>query len=874
MRFDPISFLLGFLSASGVSVAVWRSRSRLSNIQQSAEAQIEGTKRFIGRTAEARYAGDLLRYLQQHHIAGDQVNLTDILLEPRLIPGPGPLEAPGDDNEPVDRSVFDVVPLFHDMPASHAPFNVETFSLLDLGSGDRHVAILGLPGTGKSTALATLALIALGEVEFETLEDLTEKAIVEEEKSLSKEEREQRVKEREQIQARAMEKLHDARERERERMAQVKMQVAEELPSLDISRLMPVLIHLSELELSTSYVKGEKLDPAEPLVRAVQRQVSGITGQVVGSVLYPMLEMGRALVLLDGYDDLSPSARQDYFYWLQQLIDTYGHNIIVIAGPVEGYEPLVTLGFTPTFLRPWTEDDYNLLAKRWSVSWATHDKRQSKAAVPDDQTMRRITIDNRGRSILDVTLKIWTGLADDARETGRIGWYDAWVNRHLPEADLQELLSVLAARMLDAGQPTEWSVLQETITNALTAPDDSKKAPKPEDILEPLLRNAMLIPYPGDTFALPHSQIASYLASQALIREGGQQAAEVALNPAWQDALAFAAARIDMQPVIYRKLGAPPDLLYSNLFELVRWLPDAPVDAPWRGDLFKRLAAALIAPEQYPTVRERAMAALVASRDKNVLFILRQALRSADPGVRGLACIGLGAIGNPEAIKDLAPMLSDEDRDVQLAAGLALGAIGSEKALEVMVESLLHGADELRRAVAEALAGIPGEGHAVLRDGIQSEDLMIRRAAVYGLSRVKAPWALVELYRAMLEDEQWYVRTAAEDAFMKARSPEREGPHAHPEADALYWLVRWAADQGEGVPAGVNARQILIRALQEGKLLDKMMAALTLGRLGHVQALKPLYAALRDRSPDVRGAAYEALAAIQTRLGEPLPSVV
>ena len=75
----------------------------------------------------------------------------------------------------------------------------------------------------------------------------------------------------------------------------------------------------------------------------------------------------------------------------------------------------------------------------------------------------------------------------------------------------------------------------------------------------------------------------------------------------------------------------------------------------------------------------------MASRDKNVGFILRQALRSPDAQVRRLGCVGLGALGDGEVIKDLGSMLTDADPDVQLAAGLALGAIGSEAALETML---------------------------------------------------------------------------------------------------------------------------------------------------------------------------------------------
>jgi HEAT repeat protein len=314
--------------------------------------------------------------------------------------------------------------------------------------------------------------------------------------------------------------------------------------------------------------------------------------------------------------------------------------------------------------------------------------------------------------------------------------------------------------------------------------------------------------------------------------------------------------------------------MYSDLFGLVTWLPDAPPDAIWRGEVFKRLAAALMAPDQYPAVRERAMAALIASRDRNVVFILRQALRAADPDIRRLGCIGLGALGNVETITDLSSLLGDDDRNVKLAAALALGALGTEQAIEIMLNGLFRENHEVRRAIAEALAAIPVEGHRILHDGITAQEIEIRRAAVYGLSRIRAPWALVALYHAMLEDAEWYVRTAAEEAFLAAQSPEKDGPRAHPEADALGWLVQWAAERGQGVPAGPNARQVLIRVLQEGQPTYKVMAARTLGRLGHILALKPLYAALRDRDASVRAAAYAALSDLQLRFGQSLPGVI
>jgi hypothetical protein len=91
MRFDPISFLLGFLSATGLSLVLWRIRRRLAEIQETAGTQIEGTRQFFGRAADKRYVQDLQRYLEQRHVAGHLFNLSEALLEPRLIAAPGPL---------------------------------------------------------------------------------------------------------------------------------------------------------------------------------------------------------------------------------------------------------------------------------------------------------------------------------------------------------------------------------------------------------------------------------------------------------------------------------------------------------------------------------------------------------------------------------------------------------------------------------------------------------------------------------------------------------------------------------------------------------------------------------------------------------------
>ncbi len=874
MRFDPLSFLIGFGTASGLAAAAWATRTNLAQLQRTTGKRIDTARSLLGQAADERYTREIGAYLQRRHIAGGLFKLSEVLIEPRLLPAPPPALPALDDVEIGD--IFEIVPQIHDLPFSYAPFNVETIALSDLTAGDRHVAILGNSGLGKSTTLTTLALMALGEVSFESLEDLTAQTIQEQEEGLSESEREERAREREMMQERALEKLQEAEERRRELFVTSEGTEIERVEHPDLTTRVPILVDLRDLEFDPAlYGKNNQtLDPAEPVIRAVQRQVTPVTAQIVGSALYPMLEAGRALVLLDGYDDLGPDARRKYYHWLKQFITQYNDNMIVISGPATGYEPLVNLGFTPTFLRAWREGEFARLVERWGQAWAAH-----SGTAPTPETIHRLSAGNRARYMFDVTLKIWTGMAEDARETGRTGWYDAFVHRQLAATEISQLatdiLPDLAVRLLEAQHPLTAAALLDNASPE--AESTGKEAEKTIDtaLLAKLVESGLLVKFGSDRYDFPHWLITSYLAALALEEAGPDYTAEIALEPAWQDAFSFAAAKMDLMPAISRRMETPPDLLYSTLFGIVRWVPDAPPDAAWRSELFRRLGAALMAPQQYPAVRERAMASMIAAREPNVLYVFRQAIQQTqNPDIKRISCIGLGALGLEEAIPDLEKMMQDENRDVQLAAALALGAIGVDRAIEVMIHGLFQGANELRRAIAEALAAIPGEGHNTLREAINAQEIEIRRAAVYGLSRVRSPWALTELYRTMFRDSQWYVRSAAETAFLAAESPDHEGPQAHPEPDTLAWLVDWAGERGQVVPAGTASRQILIRVLQEGDPQHKVLAARTLGRLGHIEGLKPLYAALRDRNEQVRGAAYSALSELQLRLGAPLPGLV
>lgn len=863
MRFDFLSALGGFIVGVVFSAVIYQLRFQIARLRGSVQTRAGSTTQFLRTSAETRYLEEVVKYANRYHLAGDQVELSQIYVEPRFIPAIKPIDLDASANV---GSVFHVVPMVYDFPALFSAYNVPTLSIIDLRAGSRHLVILGAPGTGKSTALAVLALYASSQIELQTLDSMAEQVLAEEDKDLTEQERAERVKLRKEQQERAVAQLRVSQEREA--AAKVKQKI--ELPEpVDFQTLLPILVHIRDVDLSAAGYSGKKsLDPAEPLVKAAMHRFSGLAAQTVPRAVYGQLAAGKCMVLIDGFDEIGYAAWPEKIAWLERFKADYGNNVIIVSAPLEGFDSLVNVGMTPLYVRPFSDSDLETLVTKWTAAWPIiAGSRRKPAPAPDEKLVKRVNTGNRGRTPLDTTLKLWAAYRDDEKEGGRRGGYDFYIRTHLDDGQ-RAGLAALAAKLLDddMGFATKESL------KAFVVPGESKMTFA--DLADKLIaKGGLLIDVPGESVAFRHPLFAAALAAEDLVDTARERVAHVATLRGWRYAIPFAAAITPIEAAVMGRLGVEADLLSSQVFDMAWWLADAPTDANWRADLFRRFGLALGGPQQYPAMRERAAAAMVTSRDKGVSFVFRQALKASDPAVRRLACISLGALGDPEIIKDLALLLADPDPDVQLAAGLALGSLNSETAIETMMTGLFEGEESLRRAVAETLASIPDGGQQILRETIRSNDMLVRRATVFGLARIKAPWALALLYRAQLEDSQWYVRSAAEQAFREAETLEGDGPLAHPDADSLAWLIEWAAGRGEGVPNGPNARQVLIRTLQEGDELHRAAAALTIAYLGYMSGLKPLYNALRDKDENVRGSVYEALALMQHRLGQPLPTV-
>ncbi|MBL8165827.1 MAG: HEAT repeat domain-containing protein [Anaerolineae bacterium] len=873
MGFDVENFGMGLLAGWASAYGVYRARHLIKRGLNSLSQQASSAQSYATQSADRRYINAVVQLAQTSHLAGRFVHLSQIIVEPRFLPAPT-LAAPLD--EDAEPSVFDIVPHIVDHPYLSAPYNLPTFSIDDLGAGERRLALLGGLGSGRTTALFAILLRALGELEFRKLPDKVQQRLDAEEAALDEKQRAVRVRERLIIEQKAKEKLA-----EEKGVSFESADTSDRLPLFN--RLMPVYLHLADLNTGDAEF-GSEIDPAEPLVRAVQRQLGRVAASTVPANLYRRLGEGQALLLIDGLDDLPEAERPRHLAWLQALLREYGDNFFIVAGPAVGYGALTArLGLTPIFMRPWSENDVQLAAEGWAQAWPKiAGTRRAPAAPPDSNVVAAVRANARALSPLDLTLKIWAHYANDADDPGFEGYLRAFVVRHL-SADqsfglLLPQLTAAGALQLDEGCVTAARLAGSAMpVSADDEPDmEAEPAAKKETdnaqikLLNGLHRAGLLTRWTGGRYQFRHPAIAAYLASLSFQNEPERLLAKAAL-PAWRQAIAYAALHQPMDELVRIRLNAPPDIAQFNALEIAHWLPFASADAPWRAGYIKHIATLMAAPTQYPLVRERAAAAMVTTRDPGVVGFLRNVLRARSPHLRRLACLTLGAVGSDDATSEIISLLSDDDGSVKLAAALALGALRSEESLVGLVEAFTEGEDITRQAIAETFADIPEEGLPILYDAIHDEDMMLRRAAVLGLRRIDAPWAFIAIYSAFLEDEQWYVRSAAQLAFQEKQSGRRASPRSYPPAESLDWLAQWATSRGENVPPGAGAEGILLKALQEGDQQIKVYAADNLAHLGVVATTKPLYSALRDRQADVREAAHRALSTLQLQIGQPLP---
>jgi hypothetical protein len=355
-----------------------------------------------------------------------------------------------------------------------------------------------------------------------------------------------------------------------------------------------------------------------------------------------------------------------------------------------------------------------------------------------------------------------------------------------------------------------------------------------------------------------HPLFGGYLAGKALVN---YKADAILEQPPWVGkhlAMRYLAAFGDAAGLTARLLAETDRPLWRNLFLAARWLRDAPRQAPWKSQVMTRLAELLQQEGQPLALRGQAVCAFVLSGDPSAAVLFRQLQQAPAGELLQLVALGSGALQDSKAINGLAGLFNNPSPVVRRAACLALVAIGTTPALESVAGVLLHGDEDLRRAAAEAMANDPTEGYAMLMDAaVMKENIMVRRASVYGLGRINAPWASELLTRMQTEDDQWVVRNSAVEVAEARQVMNPHIPRRLPMPSEAPWLIEFAGKQGLGVAPDRPPIDILLMALKSGSEDERLASLAYLRILPEEGVFGALYQAMYSGEPGLREAVYQ-----------------
>lgn len=783
LQFDRISFWAGFIAASLFWWLVFRVRPYLLNLIEQLRTNAELARQRLTQSAEERYRGELLNYAQSQHLASTMFALDEIILPPQLMAPPNQV-SPGAEFTAPD-TLSELIPYMPDWPEFSAAYQATTLSLSELMQGGANLLVVGAPGSGKTVALADLASL-----------------------------------------------------------------VARRDPKAgNLVELLPIFLHVSDFQLPLP----EGKQAANLLKETTLRRAGMMTSVRLPEVLDRAFADGRVLLLLDGTDELPPSKVIECADFLSSLMQEIPKLRMVTTAIPESFNRLPPLGLQVVAMAAWHTGQQKALAELWAERWQQLTQKQKPKA---DEPQPRMIVswlmsDTEPKTPMECTLKAWAAFAGDALGPTFSDAIEAYIRRHVHDIQhartalqrlageailtMQPWLTKARAKgLLSEFDPEAARTSEQRLAEEFAGKSAEKESSNLSYMLSKLLHSAILFEQSYDTFRFSHPLVLAYLSTESLGSE-----MPLLEQPAWCGSLTgleFVAAQRDVSGSVAALLQQDDAPLYSSLFITARWLRYAKRDAPWRGAVMRQLLQTMQDETLPMATRTRCLSGLVLSGDPNLSAVFRKLHGNPNARTRQLAALGSGYLADQKALAELGTLAADPESDVRRAACLALIRLNHKTAQEIVVDALTHGDEPLRQAVAEGLATVPGYGHNLLMECSTYDDLLVRRAAVFGLAKVRQPWAVEILKKMQMEDAQWVVRNAAEQAVLALNRPHPGVPRPLPPLENTPWLIAFAAERGMGVSKGAQALEMLAIAARDGKEEQKLAAIYRIQHLPELNA--------------------------------------
>ena len=790
---DFASFWLGFLAGVIFLLLFQKFKPGLSSAWGRTVTAVANLHDRAFSSSHQELRQRTYEFCQGLHLASPLCPLDDLIITPRFL-APPPIEHPGQD-APDPTILQQILPYLPDSPDLAADYQSPTFTLEEAAASGVHLLLLGHSGAGKTTAAAHFI----------------------------------------------------------SRMA------ASELRYPGLNQRFPLWVEAVDL------LPGLPAEnPAQALIAAIHaNRRLALTGSV-GDAVNTALKNGRAFLVVDGVDLLPAPQVTLIVSYLEKLLETFPDIQLITTAIPDSIDGFFGSNFHPIALAGWGRKEKTQFVNRWGACWSKLSKSQ-----PLDQTLPETYFLNSWLSYqlaqaspLEITLKVWGAYVGDLLgPTSRdaIASHLRRTAADLPHDDLVTLqITAYAALLEGAASFSKQTIIRWTKKSDLGSHivfEDPQSNPLGQ-LLFTAQENQLLVRHRSDKFSFAHPSLAGFLAGRALAQIKDVNFQPVLNQTPWalrEETLRYLdISQVDAEPLT--SLVKNRKVTSQNIQTAGRWLATVNPDDPFRQMILKRTAQEIHS-SPIVEVKLRLITTLINSGDPQVPGLLRHFLKSSDPVTQQAACLGSGYARDHKAVPQLIDCLHAAP-PVCYAACFGLVSIGTPPALEAVADVLLSADEMFRRAAASALANHPEEGHPALKDGSTMDDLMIRYAVVYGLRRINKRWSAEILDRMRIDEDEWIVRDAAQNAYEDLLSPPPSLPKPEPPLEDIPWLIAFAGEQGLGLSSrSEQTAQVLVEALQEGSHAQQTAALYLIRREGITDVFPDLYSSLKSPHQEIRAQA-------------------
>lgn len=814
LHIDRLSFWIGFLGGILFWWVIARIRQVIPQVIKSIKSIAKASRKGARASIEFQLHKEILTQAQSLHLASPLFPLDNILIQPKFLAPPTPIE-PGV-LPPYEDITCEAIPYLPDWTELAATYGAPTLSLEEALLGNANLIITGNSGSGKSTALADLA----------------------------------------------------------SRLARHEIQGA------TIGESLPLLVHVADL----SFHQENTDDVLELLIKLLFNSISSRIQNRLPKLITEYAVEGRLLLLLDGLDELPPSTFDETVSFLSLLIQQYPSIKIVTTASNQYLGNLPRLGFIPIPILAWNERQKQDFIQKWDRAYQEYlvDTSQ-RYEINVDLINAWLIVDKTINSPLDITLKAWAAYTGDVIGFLTLDAIESYILRLTSDiSNSRPAMEQIALTMVNNDAPfinKDDPRLDEGIENFLSSLmgqretessiEASLTLPKPvkgSRIVPALIDRGLVRAHSNSKISFAHPVFTSYFASIAL--KSISDIIEITDLADWEgnfqwttksETLNFLLARKNAPQLVSEIITRSSDPLQKELFTISRWLRNLDDRFTWQNIVLKNLLNILQNDRYTILQKSKAITALATSNCPGINTLFEQMVASPNPNICKLGILGFGIIKDIKIQEALVKHLNDPLQGIHQAACLAMVAIGSKSAIDAVASALLNGTDDIRRAAAEALANNEEEGYPLLKEGATLEDILVRRAVIFGLRRIKHPWSIEILKKLQIEDAQWVVKNAADQALEEVEKPHPRIPRQLKDLSEFPWLIAFAGEKGMGLAPGKSAMDMVVSALKEGKEEQKLAALDTIRLLGKSDLFDLVVQTFHSTKGALKEAAYNTL---------------